>query len=486
MIAPIEPKIGSSSRFAWWSRVVPWLIPALAMLIIGRIGWVEPALGWDEHATWSAAMRTPGQLMDFAGHMDGVISPYYLFMHYWTSVFGDSLGWFRLPSLLAVAIGVGLVGELGRRLFTPGVGLVGGLIVALVPQMSRYAQDARAYGFSFLFAILSTLLLYVALSRPNWWRWIAYGAALTLLGYTHMLGLLVLSGHVVAVAVRWSADHDRRLLIRWPIVVAAAIALVSPLIRLGLTQRGTQLEWVPEMDLHQVLIAPGVIFGERVVGLLVIGLALAARWERPKLLGELTALAVLPPVVLITVSFFTSSLWVPRYVLYVIAPLALLAAVALRGLPWRSLTAVLLIAAVGFEFQQSVRDDRSHGGMDFRVAAGIVEKHQQPGDAIVYGRISTWSVRSGFDYEMRDEKIKPKDVMLRRTAAEVGQLDAVECPDVTCFDNQRVWYVGARQGGDALSNLGPQLKAKFTTEYERTGYWVIPLGTIALFERRTD
>ena len=94
-------------------------------------GIVNPTLGWDENATWTASQRTPGQIVDLARHFDGVISPYYMFMHFWTAVFGDSIAVMRLPSLIAVVAGVGLVGELGRRLFGGGIGLVAGLIVVV-------------------------------------------------------------------------------------------------------------------------------------------------------------------------------------------------------------------------------------------------------------------------------------------------------------------------------------------------------------------
>lgn len=479
-----ETGVGAAPARRLGPLVYPAVLPALAMLVVGSAGLTRPALGWDEHATWSAATRTPGQILDFAGTMDGVIAPYYLFIHFWIAVAGDSVAMIRLPSLIAVVLGAGLVGELGRRLFTPGVGLVGGLIVVAVPQLSRYAHEARAYGIAFFFAVLATLLLHVALSRPTWWRWIAYGVALTLLGYTHMIGMLVLTGHVVAVGLRWWAGRDRRLLIRWSVVVVAAVLLVSPLIRLGLAQRGTQLEWITPMDLHQVLIAPGVIFGAPAAGLLVVGLAFAARWERPLLLGELAALAVVPPVLLIAVSFVTSPLWVPRYVLFVIVPLALLAAVALRGLRGRTVAALVLVVAVGFEAHQVVRGPAAHGGMDFRRAAAIVRDGQQPGDGVVYGRIGTWSLRAGLDYELRHGP-KPADLLLRRTAAEAGALDAVECPELTCFDTPRVWYVGARRAGDPMADAGDVLRGKFGAEYRRTGYWLLPLGTIALYQRRT-
>jgi hypothetical protein len=97
----------------------------------------------------------------------------------------------------------------------------------------------------------------------------------TLAGFAHMLALLVLSGHAFVVLC-------------------------------------DQLDWIPAMGPDQVWAAPGAIFGSAAAGLLLIGLAPAGRWPDRRITRELALLAALPPVVLIAVSFVTSSLWVPR------------------------------------------------------------------------------------------------------------------------------------------------------------------------------
>src|SRR3954462_2227531 len=197
--APAPTPVSSGRR--WQATLWVWLPsvgPALLMLVVGRYRLRNPTLGWDENATWIASQRTPGQIVDLAKHFDGVISPYYMFMHFWTAAFGDSEFWLRAPSLIAVTLGVGVSAELGRRLFDPAVGLLGGLLLVTVPQLSRYAQDARAYGLAFLFATLATLLLYHALRQLSWARWIGYGVTVTLLGLSHILGLLVLIAHAYA------------------------------------------------------------------------------------------------------------------------------------------------------------------------------------------------------------------------------------------------------------------------------------------------
>jgi mannosyltransferase len=493
--APWSPELSEPRPPAgrWWWRLVPSVGPGLLMLLVGAVGLTRPALGWDEHATWSAAVRTPWQILALARNMDGVIAPYYLVMHYWTAVFGDSLTALRLPSLLAVATGVGLAGEWGRRLWGGGVGLTGALILATVPQLSRAAQEARAYGLAFCFAVLATLLLHVAATRPTWSRWLAYGAAVTVLSYVQLMGLLVLTGHLVAVVLRHRAGGDNRLLRVLP-TIAAALLVVSPLVWFGVAQRGTQLAWIAPMDLHTVVVAPGAIFAAPTAGLFITGLAFTARGRCPdrrtvRPVTELAVLAVLPPALLITVSFLTAPLWVPRYVMWVTVPVALLAAVAL-GTPrrpgpgaWRTVAALAVIALLSLEAHRAVRGPAAHGGMDFRRAAAIIEAGQRTGDAVVYGRVGTWSLRAGLAYELRNTS-SPSDVLLRRPAGEAGGLDGVECPTTTCFDTRRVWYVGARRDGDPMADAGVDLRAKLSAEYRRTGLWLLPLGTIALYERR--
>lgn len=475
----------------------PALVPALLMLIVGRIGLRHPALGWDENATWLASRRTPGQIVDLARHFDGVISPYYLFMHFWTAVFGDSEFWLRAPSLIAVTLGVGVSAELGRRLFGPAVGLLGGLLLVTVPQLSRYAQDARAYGLAFLFATLATLLLHRALRQPSWPRWIAYGITVTLLGLSHILALLVLVGHAYAVLTRARRDPPGTkplrwvaVPLRWVAVTAAAILPILPMVYLGLTQRGNQLDWLPPMTARQVLNAPGDIFGAPAVGLLLVGLAVVARHRDDRALREFAVLAIAPPAVLMGVSFVTSSLWVPRYVLVVVPAICLCAAVSLRVVPLRAVAALILLAGVGYPAQQKLRGQTSHMGPDFRTVGHYLERNQQPGDAIVYGTSGRWSLRAGVDYQLRG-RAKPRDVLLRTPAAEVGELDAIQCADeAACLGStRRVWLFRWQPTGKELTSEAPLAGAGglgkiLTSRYRVAGVWHATKANLILFERR--
>ena len=105
----------------------------------------------------------------------------------------------RLPSVLAMAGAAGLTAVLGRRLFGAPAGLLAGLLFAVLPGTSRYAQEARPYALVTLFAVLAMVLLVRALDRPGRLRGSFYAAAVAGLGLAHLLALSLLAAHAVVV-----------------------------------------------------------------------------------------------------------------------------------------------------------------------------------------------------------------------------------------------------------------------------------------------
>ncbi|WP_231933609.1 glycosyltransferase family 39 protein [Micromonospora coxensis] len=176
-----------------------WLVPTLATLAAGLVG-IGHAQPWrDELASWSAATRSLPDLFRLTGTVDAATGPYYLLLHGWVRLAGDSPAALRLPSALAMAAAAGLTAVLGRRLFGARAGLLAGLLLAVLPGTSRYAQEARPYALATLFAVLATLLLVRALDRPGRARWAGYAAAVAALGLTHLLALTLLAAHAVVV-----------------------------------------------------------------------------------------------------------------------------------------------------------------------------------------------------------------------------------------------------------------------------------------------
>jgi mannosyltransferase len=104
-------------------------------------------MGNDEVATRWAALLPLRALVHLLSNVDAVHGLYYLLMHGWVAL-GSSPVALRIPSVIAMAAAAVLITIIGRRLTGSGwAGLFAGLIMALTPSISFYAQTARSYAW---------------------------------------------------------------------------------------------------------------------------------------------------------------------------------------------------------------------------------------------------------------------------------------------------------------------------------------------------
>ncbi|MGI5175843.1 glycosyltransferase family 39 protein [Dactylosporangium sp. CA-152071] len=446
-----------------WRRLLAahyfWVVPGLVMLGLGRYQYLTPRLWRDEIATWSAAVRSVPELFDLLGNTDAVAGGHYLFMHYWIAVFGDSAASLRTPSLLAMAAAAALVALTGNHLHGGAGGLAAGLLFAAIPATSRFAQEARSYAFATLAAALATYLFVRALDRPGWGRWAWYSAALVLVGYAHLVALLLLSGHAVAVAWLLAVDRDRRLL-RWPAAAGLGIAALSPLILVARRQRTTQIGWMPVPAAHDLLPTLTMVTASTLVAGALVGMAAAgSRRGGTRSLLVCAGGVLAPPIAGFVVSQSTP-IWWPRYLLFLLPALALLAARALARAAIPAVVAgAVLVGLLGLPDQLAIRGPAGHEADRYPAgpwytppnwfgAARIVRSGQRPGDGIVYvgdsdRARSMFMLRSTMDYYLRTDAARPKDVYLDRSAAQIGAFWARECadPKACLAGTGRVWVV---------------------------------------------
>jgi mannosyltransferase len=483
---------GSAARLASGAaaRLAPGVVPGLVMLVVGSVGATRPVLSWDEVSSADVAQRSTAEIWALIQNVDAVLGPYYFLLHAWTRVAGTSVWDLRAPSIFAMAVAVGLAGELGRRLFSPVVGLTAGLVLCLLPNTFRYAAEARPYAFSCLCSVLALLLLHAALRRPRPVAWAVYGVSVVLLGLSHVVALSTLAAHAVAVAWAWRRDGARRAAGVWAITVGAALLLLLPVFLFGTGQRDAQLYWVEPVSPGRLRAGPGQIVGAPETAWLLIGLAVLAAWRRAERLAEMVTLAVVPLAAVAVVSIAAEPLWVPRYMLVVLAPLALLAAVAAvgegppgRGRLLRVGLVLLLLAGTAYPAQRAFRTAAAKSGADYRSAAQLVQRAAQPGDAILYEDRQR-AVRAGLQYYLSGAPHPPRDVLVSRTGAAAGALVADEYPHPApqLASVRRVWLVVGGAQREPLARkprVGPVLRA----EFEQAGVWRVRGLTVALYQR---
>ncbi|MDO8748846.1 MAG: glycosyltransferase family 39 protein [Candidatus Omnitrophota bacterium] len=99
---------------------------------------------------------------------------YWILLHFWTKLFGASEFSLRFPSLLFSFISVFFVYLLGKRLFDSRVGIYAAIFMAFSPFHIQYAQEARPYSLSLFLSILSTYILFMALTEKRRRFWFVF------------------------------------------------------------------------------------------------------------------------------------------------------------------------------------------------------------------------------------------------------------------------------------------------------------------------
>ena len=259
---------------------------AAVMAVLGDWGLArDSAMGNDEVATRWAALLPLRKLAHLLNTVDAVHGLYYLLMHGWMAV-GTSPAVMRIPSVIAAVAAVAMTAVLARRLTGSGwAALFAGLVMALTPAISYYAQTARSYAFVLACVVAATLALLYALDaevagapgKQVARRWVAYGALVTLAAYLNEMSLLVLAAHGVTVLL---ARYGRSAVRHWAAAAASAVVLALPLLAISVREHGA-ISWVPRPGLAALRILFQDYFGAT--------MAVAA------LLLACAVVAVLPP-----------------------------------------------------------------------------------------------------------------------------------------------------------------------------------------------
>jgi mannosyltransferase len=118
--------------------------PPLLTFVVTLWGITASSYWRDEAATMVAVQRPFGQLLRMLGNIDAVHGAYYVMMWVVVRLGGTGELVTRLPSALAMAGAAAAVAAIGYRLVSSRAGLFAGLVFAVLPATSFYAQDARA------------------------------------------------------------------------------------------------------------------------------------------------------------------------------------------------------------------------------------------------------------------------------------------------------------------------------------------------------
>jgi len=459
-------------RLAGWMPVVPAVVTLVVML------WgIGSASFWrDEAATLTATKRSLPEMVRMLAHVDAVHGAYYLLMWPLAHVFGASEFVMRLPSAIGMAAAACGTAVIGRRLGRWQTGLLAGLVFAALPMTSRYGQEARSYALVTAVAVLASYLLVKAMDEPCSRLAVEYGLSLVALGFLNMFGLLLIPAHAITLAVarrhgslpeagrptgartsgtapRLASGTAPRLAsgtaggwatgtaAGWAIGAGVAFTMIIPVAFLAWHER-TQLAWLRRPTFADVMALLTLLTGSRAACVLIAALVAAAvadasgRFQRvgrpghsrvPRRSASLSLLRLgvpwllLPPVLLIVVSEI-KPIYVPRYVVFCLPALALLAGAGLAtlGRYWR-IAAVSMLAALAVPNQQAIRQPWGHGD-DIRAAARLLQAQATQGDAVLYFKPGFRDFAAAYPYGFT----RLRDIGRQESAVAAGNLIGTE------------------------------------------------------------
>jgi mannosyltransferase len=388
-----------------------WAIVALAAILIVALGLrlvaLERApLWWDEgnnayfaHASLAELLRASRATLDTDP------PTHRLALKVWLALWGSSPFHLRSFSALCGALTVWLTYVWGRWRYNVRVGLWAAALLALWPLAIYYSREGKGYPFATLFAWLSAYLWQRYLDgapRLRFWPWLgaALSAALALGAHYYVALFMAAQGVGLAAALaieRASWRDARRRLGRWLTVNLAAAALVIPWFALTHATALLGAERLPAAQAPGSLLAYGrhlvaplvtALAGPgwaMVLALAALGLAAgAALWRSRNRAAEALLLAlVVAPLALGFGAQQRVAFVRPRFFLYILPPLALLAASGMAALRRGGVALALALAVAWGVTLPAAYHPHDQPQEDMRPLAAALREYARPGDVVI-------------------------------------------------------------------------------------------------------
>ncbi|HOT93053.1 MAG TPA: glycosyltransferase family 39 protein [Anaerolineae bacterium] len=521
-------------------ELAPWLLILITLIGGGlRVLLLDHQGMWlDETFSVWLANRGVGDLLRWVARIDQHPPLYYLLLHYWIALNGDTTPY--TVRLLSVLFGIGAIPTvylIGKRMSGAVMGLVAAMLMALSPFHIRFAQETRMYTlltFNAAVAIYALVRLltdsrtiapigsqvreYLRLRHWSairtietdlaWGIFIAFSVATMFTHNTAVLFPLATNLFVLGLMFFQRVGKSGALSTfqvppfkNWVKAQIAILVLWSPWSVAFIRQaRGVYQEfWIPKPDWNTVIQvlksflnaptpAPGQTNQGQMIWLLYVVVLGLGMWHYRKKMAHFLFLAALFAVPFLgeLIVSIRRPIFYDRTLIWITIPLFLALAAGVTQLKFRFLILVavgilgtnnLFAAADYYRFTQKE---------DWRTAAGYVANFAQKGDLVLFN--ATW-VQIPFDYYFHAYE-NQYAIQIEKRGAPVDLFDSgVVEPKMTERDiprllslidgRQRVWLVYSHDWYTDPQGLIPQtLASKMRLTRQRDFYG----GRVQLYE----
>ncbi|MDX8153047.1 glycosyltransferase family 39 protein [Patulibacter brassicae] len=403
--AALRERAGTAGR--WLVGPGAW-VAVLALLLYSA--WLRTrnvdAPFWIDEGISVGVANYPFHEIPDALSRDGNPPIYYLLLHGWLQLFGDSeRAAHALSGAFAVAT-VPLAYLVAKRPLGRPAGVAAAALAAVLPFLTYFGQETRMYA---MVALLSLLVAAAHLrafdANARGWQ-VGLALIAIVLLYTHSWGVFLVGGSALAVGARAlvvPAGAPRRRVVRIGFLIhaAAGVAWLPWLPTLARQARETGAPWSLRPTLEMALEGLGSIAQPEMtatiflVGLVASGVALSAAARgrlsgpvvpAPERAATLRAQAVVLATLLLATLLFAwlgsqvSPAWANRYMAVLVGPAVLLGGLLLTHSGRFGLVVLVLLLVVwGLDDQ----GDRLRGKGTPAAMADAVATELRPGDLVV-------------------------------------------------------------------------------------------------------
>ncbi|MDP9883356.1 mannosyltransferase [Sinomonas atrocyanea] len=422
------------------------IIVFAAALAFALLGIGNPGLDADEAASWWAAGLSWHDFWQLVSNQDLNFAPFYIFMHFWSTVSSD-VWWLRLPSAVCAAAAVTALSGFARSLYHPSAGWISAFLLVLSSGWVKYAQDARPYAASLAAATLATWYFHSRLdrrlSRPQIFLYLGLATALPL---THLFAGLVLGVHVLMAFLRRRRGH---LILALSALAPTAAVAAATFMQVG------QVSWLTKLGpvdaARDMLSTFGGAWYCLVGALAVTGLTLdflgakRTRTMPPKALW-LGLWWLAPPLIFWTASMLATPIFTGRYVIWTLPPMVISASFAISrlfALPSLRIAVpacLIILGLLTIPTQVQVRSEDGHNWAPQQLAAIITSEANVNTDALF---APGWAVRLPVLYHLSSSHLT--EPLVRSSGQSTGHFEP-QLVDRVDFANKlrpyaRVWVL---------------------------------------------
>jgi len=226
-------------------RFGSWAVTGVGLIaMIGLVPWLGASIYQDEGTSLYSAQLPWSDLWAQSQHQDLVLLLYYVLLHF--LLLGSfSIGWARVPSLLAFGAVVILVGRIGLQIGGRWCGIIASVLAATNTLMIEKALSARPYELTALSATLCAAVLVKWLEdgrRSRLWLFSLLGIATALLQIFAVLAPIAMVFAVLLARPQRLAERLRAM--AGPVGTMVLVTVTFAAVSVG--QRG-QVSWIASL-----------------------------------------------------------------------------------------------------------------------------------------------------------------------------------------------------------------------------------------------